>query len=95
MVNSQRFTFSNSGFLSSAHQTSDRNKRVKEETSDLLRLCHTVPLEVVNLGWLLCVTLLLAFILSERTSKKLQNTVPKSLYELSLNPFMNYPLIPL
>ncbi|XP_041651824.1 endonuclease 8-like 1 isoform X1 [Cheilinus undulatus] len=25
-------------------------KKVKEETGDLLRLCHTVPLEVVNLG---------------------------------------------
>lgn len=62
MVNNQRFTCSNSAFLSSVHKTSDRNKRVKEETGDLLRLCHTVPLEVVNLGWLLCVTL------SERTS---------------------------
>lgn len=25
-------------------------KKVKVETGDLLRLCHTVPLEVVNLG---------------------------------------------
>lgn len=28
----------------------DSKKGVKEETPDLLRLCHTVPLEVVNLG---------------------------------------------
>ncbi|KAI4825586.1 hypothetical protein KUCAC02_021266 [Chaenocephalus aceratus] len=31
-------------------KTSDRVKTVKEETGDLLRLCHTVPLEVVNQG---------------------------------------------
>ncbi|XP_020486961.2 endonuclease 8-like 1 isoform X1 [Labrus bergylta] len=33
-------------------QKSDRAKqtKVKEETGDLLRLCHTVPLEVVNMG---------------------------------------------
>ncbi|XP_034734092.1 endonuclease 8-like 1 isoform X2 [Etheostoma cragini] len=33
-------------------KTSDsaKQKRVKGETGDLLRLCHTVPLEVVNLG---------------------------------------------
>ncbi|XP_071354575.1 endonuclease 8-like 1 isoform X2 [Trachinotus anak] len=33
-------------------KTSDRAKKkeVKGETGDLLRLCHTVPLEVVNLG---------------------------------------------
>ncbi|XP_030281912.1 endonuclease 8-like 1 [Sparus aurata] len=33
-------------------KTSDgtEHKRVKEETGDLLRLCHTVPLEVVSLG---------------------------------------------
>ncbi|XP_054632198.1 endonuclease 8-like 1 [Dunckerocampus dactyliophorus] len=28
----------------------DKENRVKEERADLLRLCHTVPLEVVNLG---------------------------------------------
>ncbi|XP_074532954.1 endonuclease 8-like 1 [Halichoeres trimaculatus] len=27
-----------------------KQRKVKEETGDLLRLCHTVPLEVVNLG---------------------------------------------
>lgn len=49
-----RFAFSNSAFLSSVHKTSDRakQKQVKEETGDLLRLCHTVPLEVVSLGGL-------------------------------------------
>lgn len=31
-------------------QMADSKKGVKEETPDLLRLCHTVPLEVVNLG---------------------------------------------
>ncbi|KAL3061501.1 hypothetical protein OYC64_009632 [Pagothenia borchgrevinki] len=31
-------------------KASDRVKKVKEETGDLLRLCHTVPLEVVNQG---------------------------------------------
>lgn len=55
--NPDRFAFSNSAFLSSVHKTSDRakQKRVKEETGDLLRLCHTVPLEVVSLGELSCV----------------------------------------
>jgi len=34
-------------------QTTDtaRKKGVKVETPDLLSLCHTVPLEVVKLGW--------------------------------------------
>ncbi|KAI3371285.1 hypothetical protein L3Q82_023906, partial [Scortum barcoo] len=38
--------------LSSVHKTSARakQKQVKDETADLLRLCHTVPLEVVSLG---------------------------------------------
>ncbi|XP_069018172.1 endonuclease 8-like 1 [Embiotoca jacksoni] len=33
-------------------KTSERTKKkgVKQETGDLLRLCHTVPLEVVNMG---------------------------------------------
>ncbi|XP_063767318.1 endonuclease 8-like 1 isoform X2 [Eleginops maclovinus] len=31
-------------------EDSDRVKKVKKEMGDLLRLCHTVPLEVVNLG---------------------------------------------
>ncbi|XP_035521029.1 endonuclease 8-like 1 isoform X1 [Morone saxatilis] len=32
------------------HSDRAKQKRVKEETGDLLRLCHTVPLEVVSLG---------------------------------------------
>ncbi|XP_071354567.1 endonuclease 8-like 1 isoform X1 [Trachinotus anak] len=38
--------------IADTKKTSDRAKKkeVKGETGDLLRLCHTVPLEVVNLG---------------------------------------------
>lgn len=47
--------FSNTASLYSFQKTTDRTKKkgVKGQTADLLRLCHTVPLEVVNLGGLL------------------------------------------
>lgn len=46
------FKFSNNAFLSYVHKTSNRakQKKMKAQTADLLRLCHTVPLEVVGLG---------------------------------------------
>lgn len=39
----------------SYQKTSEKaEKRVKQEEGDLLRLCHTVPLEVVSLGGFSC-----------------------------------------
>lgn len=57
MLDPKSTAFSNSAFLCSLHKTSDRVKRKKVEgdTGDLLRLCHTVPLEVVSLGASICV----------------------------------------
>lgn len=52
MLNPNCFAFSNSAFLSCGYKTSDRarQKMVKGQNGDLLRLCHTVPLEVLTLG---------------------------------------------
>lgn len=41
--------FPNTGFLYLFEKMSNKAKKVKE-TSDLLRMCHIVPMEVVNLG---------------------------------------------
>lgn len=41
-------------------------KKLKVETGDLLRLCHTVPLEVVSLGGLCLLSLKHSGLLDER-----------------------------
>lgn len=43
-----------------------KQKKPKLETGDLLRLCHTVPLEVVNLGGLSLLSLKHSGLLDER-----------------------------
>lgn len=43
-----------------------KRKKLKVETGDLLRLCHTVPLEVVSLGGLHLLSLKHSGILDER-----------------------------